>query len=357
MAQAPGTIITPSEQGEAERGTGSRTSLRSPSKDRLLLILLIASVILAFAQPTLGGVVRVTGSGDGCPDWPQCFGNWVPPWSDGHAIVEWSHRTVGTLFGAVILFSTAIIWIRYSQWRGLAYTYTAALLLVIAVGGVGGRVVLSDLDPAWRTLHLGGAEVVAALAVFGLVLATYRPAFPGMRSYLPEHGRGFKLGVAAASMSLVTLLSGAYAVWRGAGAVCPEWPLCGGPVIPSSELVWIHVIHRIISLVTAVLIFYAAHKIYRMPNTSPALKIAAIAAPVILTGQVLMGAANPWSQFDEWARAGHLSLATLLWVDLSFVVSLILLPVPRNEGAALTVSAGKTGSTGQAEAATEAGMD
>ena len=307
-----------------------RISRRAPSSDRLLLILLIASVILAFAQPTLGGVVRVTGSGDGCPDWPQCFGNWVPPWSNWHAIVEWSHRTVGTLFGAVILASTILIWVRYRFMRGLAYTYTAALLLVIAVGGVGGRVVLTELDPAWRTLHLGGAEIVALLTVFGLVAATYRPALPGKFTVVPEYSFGLKLGIAAAALSLITLLSGAYAVWRGAGAVCPQWPFCGGPFIPTNELVWIHVIHRIIAIAAAVLIPYAAHRIYRLPDASRALKIASLAAPVILAAQILVGAANPWSHFAEWARAGHLSLATLLWVDLSFVVSLILLPVPHS---------------------------
>ncbi len=327
MAQLPGTIAPPSGPTD-DRDQDRQARRRLPSNDRLLLILLLASVLLAFAQPTLGGVVRVTGSGDGCPDWPQCFGSWVPPWNDGHAIVEWSHRTVGTVFGAVILVATALIWIRYRSHRGLFYTYTAALILVIAVGGVGGQVVLSELDPAWRTLHLGGAEIVAALTAFGLILATYRPAMPKLGQVPPEHSTALKLGVAAATMSLITLLSGAYAVWRGAGAVCPEWPLCGGAIIPESELVWIHVIHRIISLVTAVLILYAGHKIYRMPNAPTALKVSAAAAPVILIAQVLMGAANPWSQFDEWARAGHLSLATLLWVDLSFVVSLILLPVP-----------------------------
>lgn len=325
MAEAHGTIA---RRSDSSRRNGH--GLRTPSTDRLLLVLLIASVVLAFAQPTLGGVVRVTGSGDGCPDWPQCFGSWVPPWSDSHAIIEWSHRTVGAVFGAVIFFATALVWLRHSRERELAYTSTAALLLVAAVGGVGGRVVLSDLDPAWRTLHLAGAEIVAALTVFSLVLATHRPVL-ATRRVLPEHMASLRLGIAAASMALITLLSGAYTVWRGAGAICPEWPLCGGPVIPESELAWIHVSHRIISLITAVVILYAAHRIYRMPGAPGALKLATMAAPVILVSQVLMGAANPWSQFDEWARAAHLSLATLLWVDLSFVVSLILLPVRRTE--------------------------
>ena len=302
------------------------------TRDRLLFYLLLASVVLAFLQPTLGGVVRVTGSGDGCPDWPLCFGNWAPPWSDTHAIIEWSHRTVGALFGVIILLATARIWVRHAAQRDIAYTYSAALLLVIIVGGVGGAVVLSDLDPAIRTLHLLGAELVAGLAVLGLVLATHRTAVPGARA-VPESYRGaLRLNAIAAFLTLATLLTGAYAVWRGAGAVCPSWPLCGGPVIPQSELVWIQVAHRLLSIVAVLVVLYAAHRAFRLPDIPRSLRVAAAAVPVIITAQVLMGAANPWSGFSEWARAGHLSLATLVWVNMIFVVSLIVHSVPRRAG-------------------------
>ena len=40
-------------------------------RDKVLIFFLILSIITVISQITLGGIVRVTGSGDGCPDWPK----------------------------------------------------------------------------------------------------------------------------------------------------------------------------------------------------------------------------------------------------------------------------------------------
>ncbi|TMD17067.1 MAG: heme A synthase, partial [Chloroflexi bacterium] len=62
----------------------------------------LLAAIFAYLQIALGGVVRVTGSGLGCPDWPLCHGRPYPP-ADLNAIIEYSHRTVGAITGVLII--------------------------------------------------------------------------------------------------------------------------------------------------------------------------------------------------------------------------------------------------------------
>ena len=57
----------------------------------------VLTAVFAYLQIALGGVVRVSGSGLGCPDWPTCHGGVVPP--NRHATIEESHRIVASLVG------------------------------------------------------------------------------------------------------------------------------------------------------------------------------------------------------------------------------------------------------------------
>ncbi|HXL20001.1 MAG TPA: COX15/CtaA family protein, partial [Streptosporangiaceae bacterium] len=64
--------------------------------------LAVLTAVFAYLQIALGGLVRVSGSGLGCPDWPLCHGRPYPP-ADPHAIIEYSHRAVGSVTGILII--------------------------------------------------------------------------------------------------------------------------------------------------------------------------------------------------------------------------------------------------------------
>jgi protoheme IX farnesyltransferase len=191
---------------------------------------------------------------------------------------------------------------------------------------------LSKLDPAIRTLHLGLAEIVLLLMITAFVIAATSPlnrAFIVAQSLEARQVRN--IDTWAAIIALIALLSGAYAVWRNAGNVCDSWPLCGGPIIPEISPTFIHMVHRLLAGISVILAAYAAHRVYRLEGADRLLRLGAIIVVVVIVAQMFIGAANPWTDFETWAKASHLSMATVMFAATSLVAVIIWLAIYREE--------------------------
>lgn len=151
---------------------------------RILFLSILGTYLVILA----GAVVRGTGSGLGCPDWPHCFGQWVPPMDiselpanykevykiAGKTIAdfdpfktwtEYINRLLGVLLGFLIigLFLKSFKVREYE--RSIPWFCGGLLLLIIVQGGVGALVVSTHLKPFIITIHM----FLAILLLFGLM--------------------------------------------------------------------------------------------------------------------------------------------------------------------------------------------
>jgi protoheme IX farnesyltransferase len=273
-------------------------------------VLVYTSLVATFLVVVWGGVVRVTGSGLGCPDWPLCHGQFLPS-LDPATRIEWTHR-----FLAIVAGLTAAAMVLWTLTRYRADRRVLTLAIIVAVlyplqAVLGAITVLLELPHEWVTLHLANAQLLlAALTVLAVVVR-----WPSI-ARAPTGGWTW-LALAAAIGTFLLMLSGAYVRGANATAACLSWPLCGtGDYFPPSGDPAIAMAHRVVAAGVGVVIFAACIEAWRHRRESPGLGTLAIATAAIFIIQIAIGAANPLTQFSPWALGAHPAAASLLWCSV-----------------------------------------
>ncbi len=144
------------------------------------LATILATIFLIF----VGGLVRAAGAGLGCPDWPKCFGSWIPPTSvidlppefDSSQFnvyktwTEYINRLIGVVIGLLIT-ATFLLSFRYRKRKPVVfYSSAAAFVMVLFQGWLGGQVVKSGLSEGLITIHM----LVAMAIMMSLIFAAFR---------------------------------------------------------------------------------------------------------------------------------------------------------------------------------------
>jgi len=150
------------------------------------------TIATIFSLILVGGIVRATGAGMGCPDWPTCFGQWVPPTHEsqlpanyqqiyadrGYAETtfnvrktwtEYLNRLLGVFTGFTILLTLLFsIPFRNSEPRVFWYSF-AGFILVGVQGWLGAKVVASNLMVGMITIHMLLAQVIVGIVIAAVV--------------------------------------------------------------------------------------------------------------------------------------------------------------------------------------------
>jgi protoheme IX farnesyltransferase len=278
--------------------------------------LAIAAAAATYVLIVVGGLVRATDSGLGCPDWPLCFGAWVPP-AELHAWIEHSHRlvaamAVGPLVGAVALIT---VFTSRRRDRPLLVAAVVAGVLVIVQAVLGGQVVIQGLARELVTAHLAMALTVLALTILIADRAMGGP-MPARPSALPT----WLIGLTGLAV-FAQMLLGSWVTGHDAGLAYGDFPLMGGRVIPVIGGVEqaINVAHRALAVVVLVLVVWMAMAV-RQATASRLPRRLADAAVVLVLTQLALGAANIWSRLSAFFVVPHLAVGAALFAACVWLV-------------------------------------
>lgn len=278
-----------------------------------LCLITIGFVVLLIV---IGGVVRATGSGLGCPDWPTCHGKVIPQW-EKHTLIEYSHRLTASIVGFLVLGIVIAAFRTYRNVPAIFYSSILAGVLVLIQAGLGGAAVVNDLPSEIIMLHLGMALAILALLT---IIATASFAVEAPLS-VPAVSPAFRrFAIAGAVLVFATMLVGAYASGAGYGLACSGWPLCNGDVMPAgSASVQTIYLHRLLALSLGIAVAGLAWVAWSSREKSGSMSNLAAIAVVLYAAQVLLGAANVWSRLNDVVDAAHLALGALLWLCLALI--------------------------------------
>ena len=321
---------------QVERAMGRKTFLFFAKAS------LISTLVLIF----VGAIVRVTGAGMGCPDWPTCWGCLIPPthveqvefeqldiakfqrkaerlgrdpktisveslraeFNPRHVWTEFINRLFSLPVGLFSLLTFVASFGQRSRRPALFAASFLALLLVLVNAWMGARVVYSGLAPGVLTLHMAMAFLlilVQTWIVWRAADVAWHPSFVDRRIVSRLRwivGVLFLIVVAEGIMgSQVRELTDAMS--KHMSVARSEW----GPALENS---WLYLTHRSFSWLILLMALYA-WRLARRGRKSPLHLCEKLVIGIVLL-QMVLGVVMSQIHIYGWVQVLHVGLAALL---------------------------------------------
>jgi cytochrome c oxidase assembly protein subunit 15 len=261
-----------------------------------LLLILQAGLVIT------GGAVRITGSGLGCPTWPECTpGSYVPVAGQAegafHAWVEFGNRLL-----TFVLFFAAIASIIYAfrkARRDLLWRAALQLLGILGQGVLGGITVLTDLNPLAVASHF----ILSIFLIAGAASIVERARTP-LVSIRPTEIKLRVLVTAQVALTFIVIVLGTLVTGSGPHAGDEQAPRLN---IDSRAISWLHadVVIALLGVSLALLV---------LPNLSPETKKRIKYFFGFTLAQALVGYIQYVQGLPELLVILHLLGSTLVWI-------------------------------------------
>jgi heme a synthase len=297
---------------------------------RLIKKWVLATFILTFLVIIAGGVVRTTQSGMGCPDWPKCFGLWIPPTNASqlpegfekflkaqdidhsfnvyHTWIEYINRLLGVLLGVFAVLQLALIYRRRDSNEQAFKLAKAFLIIVILTGLFGAIVVKLNLAHFSISVHLLFALALTQIELALLLAVTNK---------LYKKTAGIKIRRVLFLLLVVILIQSVLGT-----AVRMYIDDISKTLSYEQREAWLaelpiaFIIHRSFSWLVMLFVFYTAWYCRKVPVLKKyLLRIVVIVLTAMTTGIVLY-----YLDMPAVAQPIHLFLATLAITQTMFVI-------------------------------------
>jgi cytochrome c oxidase assembly protein subunit 15 len=265
----------------------------------------VAALVSVAAIVVTGAAVRLTGSGLGCSDWPNCNATKLVDVSSKHSAIEQVNRLFTFVVGLAVVLAALAAWFRRPRRRDLLVLSTALVAGIPAQGLVGAVVVWTKLNPATVQLHFVLSMVLVALSVVLLIRSGQPDGDKRISAVVPRTKRRVRMLVGWTSMAII-----AGTVVTGTG------PHAGDEKARRFTFLsvqWVTRIHSVIVWCAVLMAFSLLWHLRRRAHDRKILDAPLTAWMCVAVAQGAVGYLQYANGVPASLVAVHVALATTLW--------------------------------------------